>query len=137
MRIEFADAVVTPGTRTRHYDLLIGTLGTLRIEIDGKTFLIEEDFPVLELRVESARWLRKSGRAPFAFVPLEHDDDSPLLRVQTAGRASLLSSSRQKFEAPLQPAENVRRAFATYVGAVDAWMSSVIGIDPRRRIRMR
>jgi hypothetical protein len=79
-------------------DLLLGIIGTLRVNIDGRAFIIEQEVPLVELADQLYRWINRPNRdGEFFYRSMESDEQFLLAFLKSEPSGWLLRSPLQEF----------------------------------------
>ena len=120
----FIDAAQERPIRNR-WDLLLGVVATFRILILSQVIYEEHLFPIVELRVQLARWLGSGfplGQ-DFEFVSMESDEPGLVwIRAQPSGDWRVGSAQQDEPSLVLLASQDVVETGLHFVEEVDQWI---------------
>lgn len=132
LRLSFTHPAMERDAVRDKYDLLLGVVATLIIEVGGHVLYREPVFPIVELRAQLGHWLEDGLAAHdrFSFRSLESEDPDLLtLTPDENGRWTVAARYQLRpVEVALADSE-VRDACLAYVASVDRWVHAVLKID--------
>jgi hypothetical protein len=129
MKWVFHDAELeTPGT-TDKYQLLLGVTATFEIRVDDRVLFHEVLFTVVELALALRRWLSDGmpRRRAFEFQSIEYDEDG-VVWIRPEGDGWRVGSIHQEYpEHTVWSDEDVVKALADFLEAVEGWFQQETG----------
>ena len=115
-------------------DLLLGVSGDFAINIDGRDLYQEQEFPLLELAAQLARWLCRGPKVEddFEFESMESQDE-PLLSLRRAPQGWNIGSVHQAYEDLHQFSwEELNQAFGSFLHELRKELTIVYGLEVSR-----
>ena len=111
--------------------LLLGVTGDLSIQVNGRELYTEQEFPLVELALQSIRWVRRGPRVEddFEFESME-SADAPLIWIRRSGDGWRIGAVHQNYdETSVLSWLNIERALVAYADGLQHELSIVHGIN--------
>ena len=130
LSIEFEHATFERDSIRADYDLEIGVTATLSLWASSRLIYREVMFPIVELRIALARWMKSEEAAEdFEFVSMESDEVGLVwFRRQLSGAWRVGSVHQDELALQEFEWDHIVIAIEQYVSEVDQWVAANLGV---------
>jgi hypothetical protein len=139
LRLTFTDTEFERPVLRDKFDLLLGVVATMQVVVGDRLLYREVMFPIVELRVALAQWLREGlpTGADFEFVSMESDEPGLVWFRRQAGGSWRAGSVHQEYpEIQSWTDAEVRNAVRRFTADVDDWVSAHLNVRVEEMISM-
>jgi hypothetical protein len=131
LSLKFKDARFVRSSPRDKFDLLLGVVATFEIMVGERILYHEEEFPIVELRVQLVRWIDDGFISGVDFTLDSMESDEPGMvwfRKDAEGGWRAGSLFQEYIEVAVWSNSDVLNSVTRFVTEVDDWVDANLGV---------